>query len=87
MRERMRRESRIAPVRLPARHEVEALVELREQSRDLRGIVLEVAVDRDHGLAARLVEAGDERGRLAEVAAQTHDADVLLGSVQPGERG
>ena len=35
-----RRAERIAPLRLPARDEVEALVELREQPRDLGGVVL-----------------------------------------------
>ena len=39
-------------MRLPAGHEVEPLLELRQQVRDLGGVVLEVAVDRDDGLAA-----------------------------------
>jgi molybdopterin molybdotransferase len=77
---------RVATLRLPPGHEVEAFVELREQPRDLRWIVLEVAVDRDDGVAARLVEAGDERGGLAEVAAEPHDADVLLRVVQARQR-
>ncbi len=78
---------RVAPVRLPAGDQVEALVELREQPRDLGGIVLQVAVDRDDGVAACLVEAGHERGGLAEVAAQPDDADVLLGVVESRQRG
>ena len=54
--EELRRDAareRIAPPRLPARDEVEALVELREQVRDLGRVVLQVAVDRDHDVAAR----------------------------------
>jgi len=62
--------------RLPARDEIEPLVELGEQARDLRGVVLEVAVDRHHDVAGRLGEAGRERRGLAEVAAQPHDADI-----------
>ena len=77
----------IATVRLPAGDEIEALVQLREEARDLCGVVLQVAVDRDDGLALRLVEAGDERGGLAEVAAQSNDAHVLLGVVQPRQGG
>src|SRR5207253_2759140 len=63
---------RVAPARLPAGDEVEALVELREKARNLRGIVLQVAVDRDDGLPARLVEACTERGSLPEVPAEAH---------------
>ena len=48
---------RVAPLRLPARDEVEALVELREQARNLGRVVLEVAVDRDDDVALRLLEA------------------------------
>src|SRR6266508_2995068 len=58
----------------------------REKTRVLRRVVLEVAVDRDHGLAASLVESGDECRRLSEVAAQPDDADVLLCVVQPRQR-
>ena len=69
---------RVPPTRLPARDEVEALVELGEQARDLGGIVLEVAVDRDDHVALRLREAGGERGRLAEVSSQPDDDHVVL---------
>src|SRR5436309_9177324 len=48
---------RVAPPRFPPGHQVEALVELREQAWDLRRIVLQVAVDRDDRLAVSLVEA------------------------------
>src|SRR5207237_1421418 len=42
-------------------------------------------VDRDDDVAVRLVEAGDERCRLAEVAAEADNADVLRRVVQPGQ--
>ena len=78
---------RVAALRLPARDEVEALVELREQARDLGRVVLQVAVDRDDDVALRLLEAGLQRGRLAEVAPQPDDADVVVRGVEPRERG
>ena len=34
-----------------------------------------------------LVEAGDERRRLAEVPAQSNDADVARGAVEPRQSG
>ena len=71
---------------LPARDEVEPLVELREQSRDLGRVILEVGVDRDEDLAFGVCEPGRERCRLAEVPPQTDDPDVVVGVVQTGER-
>ena len=66
---------------LPARHEVVALVELREQVRDLGRIVLQVGVDRDDDLArarrrnrrsapppCRSCGGGGRRGRSSGVA-------------------
>src|SRR5918992_237900 len=58
--------------------EVEALPELPHQRGDLRRIVLPVAVQRDDDPPARLLEAGLQRGRLAEVAAQLHEAEREL---------
>ena len=57
--------TRVAPPRLPAGDEVEALVELREQPRDLRRIVLQIRVDRDDDFASR----GLPRIRPANAAA------------------
>ena len=85
MREKSAPQERIVPARLPAGHEVEALVELREELRDLGRIVLEVGVDRHDDLAARLEEAGLQRGRLPEVPAQADDHDVRVLVVEPGE--
>src|SRR5215212_4643084 len=58
---------RVAPVRLPAADQVEALLELREQARDLRRVVLEIGVDRHYHVALRVRKAGGERRGLAEV--------------------
>ena len=77
---------RVAPLRLPARDEVEALVELREQPRDLGGIVLKVAVDRDDDVALGFLEAGLQRGGLAEVAPEPDDAHLVVLRVQTRER-
>ena len=78
---------RVAPLRLPAGDEVEALVELGEQARDLGRVVLEVAVDRDDDVALGLREPGRERGRLAEVAPQPDDAHVVVRVVEARQRG
>ena len=77
---------RVPPLRLPPGHEVVALVELREQPRDLGRVVLQVAVDRDHDLPGGLAEAGVECGRLAEVPAQANDPDVVVRVVEPRQR-
>src|SRR5262249_26599993 len=76
---------RVASACLPARHEIESLLELREQARDLGRVVLQVAVDRDHDVPGCLGEAGGERGRLAEVPAEPDDADVVSMRVEPGQ--
>ena len=72
---------------LPAGDEIEPLVELGQQSRDLGRIVLQVGVDRDDDVSTRLREPGRERSRLAEVATEPHDPDVVLRVVQAGQRG
>ena len=76
----------VAALRLPAGDEVESFLELREQARDLCGIVLEVAVDRDDDVALRLREPRLQRGRLAEVAPEPNDANVVVCGVQPCQR-
>ena len=84
-REKSRLQERVVAPRLPARDEVEALVELREQLRDLGRVVLEVGVDRHDDVAARLEETGLKRGRLAEVAPEVDDDDVRRLVVEPRE--
>src|SRR5439155_22958733 len=58
---------RVPAMRLPPGYEVESLVELREEARDLGRVVLEVAVDRDDDVALRIREAGGERCGLPDV--------------------
>src|SRR4029453_17216842 len=58
---------RIPPPGLPAGDEVEALIELREETWDLGWVVLEIRVDRDNDLAGGMPEAGGERHRLAQI--------------------
>ena len=60
----------IVPLAFPAADDVVAFVELGEQRGDFGRVVLQVAVDRDDALAFGGVEAGAERGRLAEIAAE-----------------
>ena len=73
---------RVAALGLPARHQVVALVELRQQAWDLGGVVLEVTVNCHDDVACRFGEAGVERGCLAEVPSQANDADVVVGVVE-----
>ena len=77
-------QERVVAPGLPAGDEVEALVELREELRDLGRVVLQVGVDRHDDLAARLEEAGLERRGLPEVAAQVDHDDIRQLIVQSG---
>ena len=76
---------RIVPIALPARDDVESVVELGEQVRDLGRVVLQVCIHRDDHLAGRDLDSGRERGRLAEVPAQTYDADVEVRRMEAHE--
>jgi hypothetical protein len=58
------------------RHQVVSLVDLREQPRNVGRVVLQVAVDRDDDVAARVLEARRERRGLAEVLAQREHSHV-----------
>src|SRR6266581_2690790 len=71
---------------LPARDEIEALLELRQQARDLTRVVLEVGVDRDDHVALSVREARRQRRSLAEVPPQTNDTHILLRVVEARER-
>src|SRR5580704_7655291 len=69
----------------PAADEVEALLDFLEEARDFFGVVLEVAVHRDNDVAASEVEAGFERGGLAEIAAEADDIDAVIVLVNVGK--
>ena len=56
----------------PARHEIVTFVELCEHHRDVRRIVLKIGVDGHDGAPARRIEACLHRGRLPEIAAESH---------------
>jgi hypothetical protein len=73
-------------VRLPAGDEVEPLVQLRQQARNLGRVVLQIGVDRDEHVSLGMREARGERGGFAEVAPQPHHANVPLRAVQSRER-
>src|SRR5262249_6498754 len=60
----------VVPDLLPAANHVVASIQLVEEAGDLGGVVLEVAVHGEDERAARGLEAGDKRGRLAEIAAE-----------------
>ena len=58
----------VLAVEPPAGHHVVALGEFVQQLRNVRGIVLQIAVEPDDDLTGREVDAGHHGGRLAEVA-------------------
>src|SRR5450759_3005806 len=78
---------RVLAALLPARDQVVPLVQARDETGDLGGVVLAVAVERDHVVAAHGLEAVRKRGRLAEVAPQLDDAHVVTGGGEPLHRG
>jgi hypothetical protein len=78
---------RVVPPRFPARYEIEPLVELGEQLRNLRGVVLEIGVDRHDDVTVRFEKAGLERRRLAEVPTEVHDHDIGRLGMESLERG
>ena len=64
----------IAAVALPAADQIRAVAESLEEGRDVGGVILAVAVDRDDRRALRMVESGGEGGRLAEPAPEANPA-------------
>ena len=69
---------RLAPLQAPPAYDVDPLVEAREQARDVGGVVLAVAVERDHDGATRMREPGRKRRGLPEVAVEIDDADMRV---------
>ena len=66
------RQPMVAPRHAPAAYQVVALLNSLQEFRNLRGIVLQVAVHGDNHFAAREVEPGLERRRLPEIPPQPH---------------
>ncbi len=68
----------ILSVAAPAGAHVEALVELRQQHRNVVRVVLQIGIHRNDDLARREVESCLHRGGLAEVAAEVNDLERRL---------
>jgi hypothetical protein len=76
---------RVLPLLPPAAHHVQVFrLEPVHEERDVRGIVLEIAVGGHHHRSPRPVEAGGEGGGLPEVAPEEHgtDAGIALRQLQ-----
>ena len=77
------RQKRILPHLPPAAHDVVPAIEHLDHLRDIARIVLEIAVGGDDDAAARVVEPGGKRRRLAEVAPEPDDAQMRIERLQP----
>ena len=71
----------LGPVHAPAGRGV-PVIEVREQRRDVPRIVLEVRVHHDDAAAARRLEPGIGRRRLAAVRLEPHQAHALVALVE-----
>jgi len=60
----------VLPIYAPAIDEIVPLLQLRDQTRDVGGIVLQISVKGDDDLSPCVRNAGGEGSSLAEVAAQ-----------------
>jgi hypothetical protein len=67
----------------PAADDVSALVDFFDQSRDVGGIVLKIAVHGDDQVAPGMVEAGGHGGGLSEIFPQLNDFKGWAGLGQP----
>ena len=74
----------VLPVLAPAAHDVVALVDLRQQPRDVVRVVLQVAVHGDDDVAAAVVDPGLDCRRLAEVAAKRDHAHAAIADGEAG---
>ena len=64
-------DERVLPILPPPADDVVVLRQ-REESGDVRGVVLQIAVQGHDDLATRVIESRRQRGRLSEVPAQRH---------------
>ncbi len=72
-------EEMILPIGAEAKDGIVALGQLVEQARNVGRIVLQVTVHGDEHVTTGPVDAGLERGGLAEVAPQLHDLHARIG--------
>ena len=66
------------PLLAPAVDEIVALIELRDHHRDVEGVVLQVAIQRDDHVALRVPDSRVHRRRLSIVAAEADDFHALV---------
>src|SRR5690348_12568226 len=77
----------ILPIASPTAHDVEPFAfEPFDHSRDVSGIVLEIAIRRGNQPTTRGSKTGGEGGRLAEILSKLNDTHVRITRVQPFER-
>src|SRR6202034_3398439 len=62
----------VGALHAPAADDVVAFLHLFDEARNFRRIVLQIAVHRNDDLALRVIEAGFQRGGLAEITAEAH---------------
>jgi len=70
--------NRIVADTLPSADDVQPFIHLREKARDLLRIVLQIAIERENDVVRSSFEPSTERGRLAEVAAQTNPTHARI---------
>ena len=68
----------ILPVEPPAADDVVALVNLGHEQRNVHGVILQVGVHGDDYIAACVVKAAREGGRLPRIAAQAQDGEARV---------
>jgi hypothetical protein len=67
----------------PAADQVISLLELGDQRRDVSGVVLQIAVERDDDLATGMIEPGHHRRCLSNIAPEMQSMDTWVGCSGP----
>src|SRR5207244_558230 len=76
-------QERVLAIKAPARHQVVALVQFRQQGRDVPRIVLRISVHHSNDIAFSIGQSGGDRRGLAEISFQTHNFKPGVLSVKP----
>src|SRR5216684_2835361 len=63
---------------LPATNDIQALLQRDQKERDSLGIVLQIAIEGDDGIAANFAEAGRQSRGLAKVPAKANPTNPLV---------